>query len=194
MKRVFIMILFLILFGASSNLSHAQHEELLIDDFNDGDLNNKVGGAWEVWLRTKEDTTQNCKATFVKDEALGNQAGQSVLLDYDVESENPAYNGFRAYLNDFDGNKFKMLNLYLKGDTAAGFPPNLKIELIGPDKRPSPYMITGITDQWQKFSVPLSEFFVVQDWTKLYQFVVVFADITSNPQKGAVYLDQVSFS
>jgi len=184
-----------VLLALSLPLSYAQTEEVLvIDDFNDGNLQDKLGGTWEVWLRTQDDPTQNCKMSFVTEDALGNPSGQAVRLDYDVESENPAYNGFRAYLKDFDATPYKSLSLYLKGDPAPGLTQKVKIELIGPDKRPSPYVIDGITGEWQKFTVPLSEFWVVQDWTKLYQFVVVFADILNTPKTGTVYVDEVSFS
>lgn len=179
----------------SLNLGHAQSErDLLIDDFNDGDLVNQAGGNWEIWLRTQDDDTQYCKAEFVKDDALGDPAGQSVRLDYDVDSPNPAYNGFRANFNNLDATGYKTLYFYLKGDPIEGLTQKVKVELIGPDKRPSPHVIDGITGKWQKFSIPLSEFFLIQDWKALQQFVLVFADILNLPKTGTLYLDQVSFS
>ncbi len=174
---------------------YAAAEDLIVDDFNDGDMKNNVSGEWEVWLRTEDDPSQSCKMSFVKEEALGpSTPGQSAQLDYDVDSANPAYNGIRTYLHHLDASGYGFLNLYVKGDAATGFPPSLKIELIGPSDRPSPYMLTGITDQWQKFSIPFTEFFLIKDWTKVEKFVVVFADITSNPKVGRVYIDHVTFS
>jgi len=187
-------IFFLVCAGLILSSSPLRAEgEAVIDNLNDADLGNKLGGAWEVWLRTQDDPTQNCKMSFAKDDALGDPTGHAMQLDYDVDSENPAYNGVRTDLNHFDASGFKTLNLYVKGDGARGFPPNLKIELIGPDKRPSPYLITGITDQWQKFTVPLSEFWLIQDLKRVEKFVVVFADITSSPKIGTIYIDQVYF-
>jgi hypothetical protein len=167
---------------------------VLFVDLNDADMKSALGGEWEVWLRTEEDDTQTSKMNFTKDDALGNPEGHSIRIDYDVDSPNPAYNGIRASLNTLDASEYKFLNLYLKGEPAPGQTQNVKIELIGPDKRPSPYVITGITGEWQKFQLPLSEFMVIQDWKTLEKFVVVFADILNLPKTGTLSIDQVYFS
>ena len=196
MKRIWLRVIFVLgIVSFFPSASFAQNSgKALIDDLNDADMTNKLGGQWEVWLRTQDDPTQNCQMSFVSDDATGDPSGNSMRLDYDVDSENPAYNGVRTDLKNFDASGFKTLNLYIKGDAARGFPPNLKIELIGPDKRPSPYIINGITDKWQKFTVPLSEFWLIQDWKSLEKFVVVFADITSDPKVGTIYVDQIYYS
>ena len=170
-------------------------DAVVIADFDSGEKTNNLGQGIEVWLMGDgSDTTQSCQMTFVPGDALGKAGGHSVRLDYDVDSENPAYNGIRMDLNHFDASGFKTLNFYIKGDPNLGFTKQLKIELIGPTKVPSPYIVQGITAEWQKVSVPLSEFFLIKDWTSLEKFVVVFADITNDPKTGAVYLDHVHFS
>jgi len=167
----------------------------LIADFDNAQPVNNLGKEIEIWLREDgSDTTQSCQMTFVQDDALGNSSGHSVRLDYDVDSPNPAYNGIRTDLNHFNAAGYKALNFYIKGDPEKGFTKKLKIELMGPNKRPSPYMIDGITSEWQRFSIPLSEFWGIQDWTSLEKFVVVFADINNDPKSGSVYLDHVHFS
>lgn len=166
----------------------------VVADFNNGQAVNNLGQKIEVWMKDNgADTTQSSQMEFVKDDALAHPEGFSLKIDYDVDSENPAYNGVRTELGGFDATAFKTLNFYLKGDAAKGFGKSVKIELIDPNGRPSPYMIENITSEWQKFSVPLTEFYAVNEWNALQKFVVVFADITSDPKVGTIYLDQIYF-
>ena len=200
MKDMFRIMNFLfVIFTASLTLSSSafSHEEnsTVVADFDSGDAVNNLGGKIEVWLAENgADPNQSAKMSFIEDDAEGNASGKSLKIDYDVESESAAYNGIRMDLNHFDASEFKTFNFYIKGDAKAGFPPTLKIELIGENGKPSPHMFTGITTEWQKITIPLSEFVLIKDWTKLQKFVVVFADIESNPKEGTVYLDDVYFS
>lgn len=173
----------------------AEERSVLIADFDSAGPKNNLGREIEIWLRGDgSDTTQSCQMTFVKDDALGNPEGHSLRLDYDVDSPNPAYNGMRMDLNFFNAASYKRLNFYIKGDPQKGYPGRIKIELIGLDKRPSPHVFEGVTNEWQLISVPLNEFMLIRDWTTLEKFVVVFADITNDPKTGAIYIDHVHFS
>ena len=168
---------------------------ILVADFNQNQKVNNLGKGIEVWLQGDgSDKTQTCQMSPVKDDALGDKEGSSVQIDYDVDSPNPAYNGVRTDLGGLDVSGFKTLNFYVKGDAAKGFTKKFKIELIGTGGRPSPYIVGGVTDEWQKVSIPLSEFLLVKDWTSLDKFVVVFADINNDPKVGTIYLDQIYFS
>lgn len=170
-------------------------DERVVADFNSGKPVNNLGQEIEVWLLGDgSDKTQNCQMSFVSDDALGKKNGRSVRLDYDVESENPAYNGIRMGLGLLDPSPYRYLNLYLRGDAGKGFTQKLKVELIGKDKPPAPRLLTGIHGEWQKVSIPLTDFWVFQTGVPRDKFVVVFADINSDPKTGTIYLDQVTFS
>jgi len=173
----------------------AEEDVAVIADFNSGEWTNNLGGNIEVWLKDNgSDESQNCHLTFVEDDVHSLSTGYAIQIDYDVDSPNPAYNGIRTSLKGFDASGFTSLNFFIKGDSERGFSEKLKIEMIGANKRPSPYMVNGITDRWQKISVPLSEFFIVKDWSTVEYFVIVFADITNDPKVGAFYLDHVYFA
>ena len=184
--------------GALSLLSSsgwAGEKAVLVADFDDAQPKNNLGKEIEIWLRGDgSDTTQSCRMTFVKDEALGNPEGHSLRLDYDVDSPNPAYNGMRMDLNFFNATPYKRLNFYVKGDSEKGYSNRIKIELIGMNKRPSPHIFEGVTNEWRLVSIPLEEFMLIQDWTTLEKFVVVFADIINNPKTGTIYIDHIYFS
>ena len=167
--------------------------ELVIGDFNTGDKPNNIGGDFGSWDKDPNDETQLCQMTFESDDALGDKAGYSIRLDYDVDSPNPAYNGFWMKLNGEDATPYNAVKFYLKGDAQKGFTKRIKIELKDMSNQPSPYILTGITDQWQEFTVPFDKFRRISDWSAMNEFVLVFDDINSNPKVGSIYLDNVRF-
>ena len=132
--------------------------------------------------------------SFESNDALGDKLGYAIRLDYDVDSPNPAYNGFWMKLNDLDATSYNTVNFYIKGDATAGFTQRVKIELKDSTKQPSAFILSGITDQWQKFSIPFEKFRRIKNWDALSEFVVVFDDINSNPKSGTIFVDHITFS
>ena len=132
--------------------------------------------------------------SFEPDDALGDPSGYSVRLDYDVDSENPAYNGFWMKLGGEDARDFNILSFYIKGDPEKGFTKRVKVELKDQSGRPSPYVVASVTGEWQKVSVPFEKFRRVTDWANMNEVVVVFDDMNSRPKSGAIFIDQVTFS
>ncbi len=172
----------------------ASGSELVVADFNTGDKPNNIGGDFGSWDKDPNDETQVSQMSFESDDALGDKMGYSIRLDYDVDSPNPAYNGFWMKLNDLDATAYNTVNFYIKGDAKAGFTKRVKIELKDSSKQPSPYILSGVTDTWQKFSIPFEKFRRVKNWDALSEFVVVFDDINSNPKAGTIFIDNVTFS
>lgn len=167
---------------------------LAIADYNTGDKPNNLGGDFGAWDKDPNDETQGCKMSFEADDAQGDPAGYSVRLDYDVDSPNPAYNGFWMKLNGLDATEYNTVSFDLKGDASKGFTKRLKIEVKSQKGETSPYIVTGITDQWQRFSVPFEKLRKITDWTALSEFVVVFDDINSSPKSGTIFIDNVRLS
>ena len=168
--------------------------ELMIADFNTGDKPNNIGGDFGAWDKDPNDTTQGCKMSFEQDDAKSLAGGYSVRLDYSVDSPNPAYNGFWMKFNSEDATPYNTLNFYVKGDAKAGYTKRFKIEMKDMTNKPSAYMVSGVTDQWQKISIPFEKFRKIENWNSLNEFVVVFDDINSNPKKGSILIDEVSLS
>lgn len=172
----------------------ASGSELVIADFNTGDKPNNIGGDFGAWDKDPNDETQSSQMSFESDDALGDKMGYSIRLDYDVDSPNPAYNGFWMKLNDLDVTAYNTVNFYIKGDKTNGFTKRVKIELKDSTKQPSPYILSGVTDTWQKISIPFEKFRRIKNWDALSEFVVVFDDINSNPKSGTIFVDNVTFS
>ncbi len=188
-------VMMLVAFGVSVQAKQVlAAEELVIADFDTGDKPNNIGGDFGGWDKDPNDETQGTQMSFEPDDALGDPAGYAISLNYDVDSPNPAYNGFWMKLNGEDASKYNTLNFYIKGVAANGFTKRVKIELKDMTNKPSPYIVSGITEQWQKISIPFEKFRRITDWSALNEFVVVFDDINSNPKKGTILIDQVTLS
>jgi len=164
---------------------------LLVDDFNRGEKPNALGGDYGAWNKDESDPTQKCMNSFDKSNAYGG-AGYALKLDYDVDSPNPAYNGFWMKLQGTNVNGYKNLVLYVKGDPSRGYTPQIKLELKN-GSEVGKYLLKGITDDWQQVSIPLKEFAGLSDLSDLTEFVVVFDDLTSTKKVGTIYLDEISF-
>ncbi len=169
-------------------------KELVIADFDTGDKPNNIGGDFGAWDKDPNDDTQSTQMSFEPDDAKGDPAGYAIRLDYDVDSPNPAYNGFWMKLNGEDATPYNTINFFIKGDGKAGFTKRVKIELKDMTNKPSPYIVSGITDKWQKVSIPFEKFRRITDWKSLNEFVIVFDDINSNPKTGTIFVDQVTLS
>lgn len=168
--------------------------ELVVSDFDTGDKPNNIGGDFGGWDKDPNDESQGTQMSFEPDDALGDPAGYSIRLDYDVDSPNPAYNGFWMKLNGEDASAYNTLNFYIKGDGVSGYTKRAKIELKDMNNKPSPYIVSGISDSWQKVSIPFEKFRRITDWSALNEFVIVFDDINSNPKTGTILIDQITLS
>lgn len=180
--------------AAETAAAKAGSNELVISDFDTGDKPNNIGGDFGAWDKDPNDDTQGTKMSFEPEDALGDPSGYAVRLDYDVDSPNPAYNGFWMKLNGENATNYNTLSFYIKGSKDGAFTKRVKIELKDMGNKPSPYIVSGVTDQWQKISVPFEKFRRVEDWSSLNELVFVFDDINSNPKKGAIYVDQITLS
>lgn len=164
---------------------------MLVDDFNRGEKPNALGGDYGSWNKDENDPTQKCVNSYDKTNAYGG-VGNALRLDYDVDSPNPAYNGFWMKLQDVDLSGYKNLVLYVKGDAIRSYSTQVKIELKN-SKEVGKYTLKGITDQWQGFSIPLKDFVGLTNFSALTEIVVVFDDLTTNKKVGTLYLDEISF-
>lgn len=167
--------------------------ELLLADFNSGDKPNNLNGDFGVWNKDPDDRSQGCSMSFEEDDALGVFQGQSLRLDYDVESENPAYNGFWMKLNGLDVSAYNTVSLYIRGEGLKNFTKRIKFEIKDSANHLAPYIVSGITEKWQKIEIPFERFRKIQDWSAMGEFVVVFDDMNSDPQQGTILIDQIAF-
>ena len=181
-------------FGVATYAAAPAANELVIADFDTGDKPNNIGGDFGGWDKDPNDESQGTQMSFDTDDSQGDASGYAIRLDYDVDSPNPAYNGFWMKLNGEDATAYNTLNFYVKGDAKAGYTKRFKIELKDMTNKPSAYIVSGVTDQWQKISIPFEKFRRIENWNSLNELVFVFDDINSSPKTGSILIDQVTFS
>jgi len=180
MQKKILVCIFLVLLACSKT------EKLLICDFNSTQRMNALGGEFGSWNKDPNDTTQFCE------EAIVNGRGGNVLqLSYDVDSQNPAYNGLWMKLQGADLSNYKKLTLWIKGDELNGYPDCIKIELKNQKGEKGSYTLSGITSEWQKVEIPLKDFSPSLDLSKITELVFVFSDILCQPKMGTIYIDDI---
>jgi hypothetical protein len=188
--KSFISLILLSLFGVSGA---AQADKLVIADFNQNQT--KLGESFGTWDKDANDLTQSCKMSFAKDDALGAENGKSLQLDYDVDSPNPAFNGFWLKLSTAKVADFETLSFYVKGIANKGFTSKIKIEIKDKKKGKATFLVENITAQWQKISLTLDKRSFSENQPKPFEeFVIVFDDLNSSPKTGRILIDQIEFS
>jgi hypothetical protein len=115
-------------------------------------------------------------------------------LDYDVDSPNPAYNGFWSKLEGVDASDYNKLVMWVKGDADKGFTKVFKIELKNDAGETGRFYVTNVTDQWSKVEIPLDRVAGLTDFSSLTEFVIVFEDRIATDKEGTIWIDDIYFS
>ena len=99
----------------------------VIADFNRDSLANNLYGESGTWEKNPDDKAQWCLASLDAVIRRG-ESGSSLKLEYSVNSQNDAINGFWTQLRDFDASKYDHFEFWVKGDEKKGFTSTFKIE------------------------------------------------------------------
>ena len=114
-------------------------------------------------------------------------------IEYDVDSANPAYNGFWMFLQELNASDYKNLSFQAKGGS-EGCTRVFKVELKNKKGQVGRYYVTNLTDEWQKITIPLSDFKGINDFSGLTEFVIVFEDRMVSKKVGTLYIDEITFA
>lgn len=170
----------------------AEAKVLMIANFDSKKDINQLGGAMGAWLGFPNDDTQGCWADYSERTKWGDK-GASLFLRYDVDSKNPAFNGYWMKLQNADARPYTMLVMFLKGDPDLGFPAQFNVELKNA-KQVGRYTVKGVNSRWQKFEIPFADFQGISDFSALNEFVIVFSFDSTDNKTGAIYVDDICFS
>ncbi|MFH1368034.1 MAG: OmpA family protein [Elusimicrobiota bacterium] len=185
MKKIIVLLLLFL-------TSIAGAKVLVVDTFNSKQDKNSLGGESGVWLGNPSDETQGCWSEF-SDKVKFGEKGSSLYLKFDVDSPNPAFGGYWTKLQNLDARPYKLLVLFIKGDTAVGYPTKFNVELKNASES-GKCTIRGVNGTWQKFAVPLDQIDGLTDLSSLTEFVFVFGFDTTDNKIGALYVDDICFS
>lgn len=189
---------------------------LMVADFNaddaDGAARNSLGGESGTWnLDILDENNSYADADVVDLAGIDGAIGKVLKLNYSVESNVPAQNGYWTKLRNLDASGYDHLEMDVKGDPEKGFTEKFKIELKKfkneerTDKIKGSYIIP-VTAEWQTVSIPLNRMTGVIDFSdpeawknprvalkNLDEFIVVFQDRHVTQKRGVIYLDNIRF-
>ena len=190
---------------------------LMVHDFNGEDLVNNMGGASGAWNMDPTDINNVwCDEDLMEMPGKDGSNGQVLKLDYSVDSDHPAQNGFWTKLQSFNAEDYDHLEFEIKGDSEKGFTSKMKLELKKCKTVPckgnvSDEVIKGsaevpVTAEWETISIPLNRITGIMDFTNpkvwenpsiaregLDELVFVFQDRYVTRKSGAVYVDNIRF-
>ncbi|MFH1593514.1 MAG: glucoamylase family protein [Candidatus Omnitrophota bacterium] len=181
--------------------SEPRAHSAILADFNSGSIINNLNGESGTWETMPQDQEQGVEAAL--DTAIKRGSiGASLKLTYDVDSVENAINGFWTQLRAFDASGFDHFEFWVKGDEKAGFPERFKIEFKKSEKNnegrdeviKGSFIVFGVTDKWQKISVPLNVMSGITDWRAISEFVITFQKRRLDQKVGALYFDDFAFT
>ena len=161
----------------------------VIADFNHPGHRTNADLPFGAWNSDPGDPTQSCRVRLVDTERMG-QEGFGLLIEYDVESPNPAYNGFWLKLPNVPLGSFETLSFDIKGEASRGFTRRLRLELKD-RSHVARFQLDNIEAQWKRVRVPLSAFDGIEALGPATELVIVFDEETVTERTGTVYLDNL---
>ena len=181
-----------------------------IDDFEDGDLKNLLGGDSGAWNLNPDDEEAETVPEVVDREG-SETSFKSLKLKYDVDSPLPAQNGYWTKLKNFDASGYDHLEFEVKGDAQAGFTDIFTVEIkkykdVARIEKIAGRSVVHVTPEWKTVSIPLNKMTGVFDFADpetwknpsktfkdLDEFVIVFRDRQVTKKTGVIYIDNLRF-
>jgi len=148
-------------------------------------------GDFGAWDKDPQDMTQMCEINLISEIKRGDK-GKALEIKYDVDSDNPAFNGVWFKLNDIDLSEYKALVFWAKGDVNKGASENFKVELKT-DQQVGLAEIMGITTEWKQFILPLDKFVGISGFDSMKELIFVFEDWAVSDKEGVLFVDDIYF-
>jgi len=172
-------------------------KRLVIHDFNRALIADNLRGNAGTWNLDPNDPKS--EANFLLDPVnRRGTEGYGLYLTYKLNPEKKSQNGFWMNLNRLDARGYDHLEFWVKGDAKLGFAKSFKVEF----KRPKPgspgeslkgsFVVTGITDQWQRISIPLNMMNGITEWKDLEELVFSFQSRRADVKQGGYYIDDIA--
>jgi hypothetical protein len=170
----------------------AEARVLKLDDFDRCIKPSLIGGDYGAWNKTEWDRSQYCNDSYTSDPRIVYDGkGCSLVLDYDVDSSGPAFNGFWMRLEKVDLTKYRHLSLAVKGDSRKGYTTRFKVEIKSIKGDIARFDVEGITSEWKEVRLPLVQIFKEGDFSEAYEFTIVFETTSVSAKIGRIYLDEI---
>lgn len=161
--------------------------EIILDDFEDGDLKNYLEGESGSWNLTPDAEDIDIREENVEGGAGG--SSRALKITYDADGADVAKVGYWTKLKGYDATLYDHLSFDVRGDELAGFTTVFLIELKKYknaeriDKIKGTYVIRNVTKDWQTIQIPLNMFTGLFDQTN--------PEVWSNPLVARKDLDEL---
>lgn len=159
----------------------------LVAGFKPGSNRNELGGEFGTW------SANGANVTDAVEPGAGRDGASAWRVDYDI-APSGSYGGVWMRLMNIDARPARTLTLALRGN--GEFAPQFRVEL----KAGQPGALTvgratlsGITDQYKTFTVPLAQFAGLGDTGALYELTVVLDQQAGPVTRGTYYFDCIAF-
>ncbi len=190
-------ILSALLFLSVSLIFNAQvfADDLLLTSFESAtksDLGTEMG----TWTSNPLDSSQGTTMETIDVYGVMGRTGSTHVakITYDVATNGPALNGIYIMLNKMNLAPYKNLTFLIKGDPDKGFTTKFSVTLTSSSGQRATCRVTGITDNWQKISIPVKKFLATGTMGNLSNIVeldVTFDDMTVDAKEGVLYMDEI---
>jgi hypothetical protein len=114
-------------------------------------------------------------------------------ISYDFKDDRPQVQDFVLNLPDIDVSRFSRLEFLLRAGK-RDYPRLIKLTLQNKRRETSFYYLSSISHNWQRISIPLSEFKGLNDFSNLTRISFGFESWNQNNKSGSVLIEDLGFS
>lgn len=180
------------------DLDAPKPDAFLVADFDqDGETEREWESPVGSWISDPADATIHMVEAHDPLVRVG-EKGQSLKLWYDLDSPHPAFGGLalrfrKGGAESLDLTGYGRLALFVRGGKSrTGHSSRLKIELHS--KSQSAWVeLAGITDEWKRFEIPLTDFKGITDWTRMTEMRLLLEQSHVDRREGILYFDEIEF-
>ncbi len=159
---------------------------LLIDDFETGRLENRLGGEARSWEAEQINDREWLNISFKKDRRKGRDT-RVLKLEYKVTEE--TFNGYYSRLMGIDGRLYSGLSFYVRG--GEDYPDRFKVEIKNSREESGGFYVTDLEKSWKKVKIPFKSFRGISSFSELDELIIMFEGSVLGNDAGTIYLDQV---
>lgn len=118
--------------------------------------------------------------------------GEIKIKQMDNDLFNLVYNGIRISYRNQDAGHYGNITFFAKGYAKKDYPTVFRMELTNGTGKVGKYYPVGITDSWQKFSIPLKEFSRIIDLDIVTEITLYMDNVIDTD--GVTYIKGICFS
>lgn len=116
-----------------------------------------------------------------------------IRIMYNLLYPYPPVKTFSLEIPEINVLKYNSLQLSIRG-MDEGFPDVIRIQMRNQKNEISSVYLRDLSKDWKGFSVPLSQFQDITDWSSVAEISFIFESWNIQKKKGIVLIDDVCFS